>query len=94
MFYFYNPWKHQETFGFLILSRGIERSNCCRILEDLHGWLQNEPAATSELFKSNFFYCKKKKKKEKKKQEKKNKKLIDFLKTKNVLKHKAIAKYS
>ena len=33
-------------------------------------------------------------KKKKKKQEKKNKKLIDFLKTKNILKHKAIAKYS
>lgn len=41
-----------------------------------------------------FFIARKKKKKENKKQEKKNKKLIDFLKTKNILKHKAIAKYS
>ena len=53
---------------------------------------------TSLLLPQNFskviFFIARKKKKEKKKQEKKNKKLIDFLKTKNILKHKAIAKYS
>lgn len=53
---------------------------------------------TSLLLPQNFskviFFIARKKKKENKKQEKKNKKLIDFLKTKNILKHKAIAKYS
>ena len=53
---------------------------------------------TSLLLPQNFskviFFIARKKKKKKKKQEKKNKKLIDFLKTKNILKHKAIAKYS
>ena len=53
---------------------------------------------TSLLLPQNFskviFFIARKKKKKKKKQEKKNNKLIDFLKTKNILKHKAIAKYS
>ena len=53
---------------------------------------------TSLLLPQNFskviFFIARKKKKENKKQEKKNKRLIDFLKTKNILKHKAIAKYS
>ena len=24
MFPFYNPWKHQETFGFMVFSRGVK----------------------------------------------------------------------
>ena len=35
MFPFYSPWKHQETFGFLIFSGGIKWEHCPEMGQDI-----------------------------------------------------------
>ena len=43
MFYFYIPWKHQKTFGFLIFSGGIEIElwlQCLRTMYGLQCWVK------------------------------------------------------
>ena len=35
VFPFYTPWKHQETFGFLIFSGGIKWEHCPEMGQDI-----------------------------------------------------------